>query len=427
MDDATLNLFGRLGISLAIGMLVGLQREATDNRLAGVRTITLTGLAGTLTALVDSHTQSSGWIIAAGIFAIGAIVVVSEMRVSAEDNDIGMTTAIAVMIVYLIGVYLLDGSMIVAAATGVSLAALLQLKPELHSIAGKLDATDIRAILQFAVFSCIVLPVLPNEPMGPLNVFNPFKIWLMVVLIVGISLVGYIAYKFFGRSAGVLVGGILGGAISSTATSLSYGRKARQSQDMSKLASTVIMIASSVVFIRVLIEIAVVAPSNFTSLGVPMVIMLAACIAASLIGWSMFRGKYQSTSPPSNPSEFKSALLFGGLYALVLWGLAATKQYLNDDALYVIAALSGLTDMDAITLSTAQMVEVQSTSSNESIEIGSSIDPRTGWKLLVTAAISNLVFKAGIVAAVGGWRLFLRVGSLFAIPILCGAILIWFW
>ena len=354
MDDATLTLFGKLGISLAIGMLVGLQREATDNRLAGVRTITLTGLAGTLTALVDSHTGSGGWVIAAGIFAIGAIVVVSEMRVSAEDNDVGMTTAIAVMIVYLIGLYLLGGNMIVAAAAGVSLAALLQLKPELHSIAGKLDATDIHAILQFAVFSCIVLPVLPNEPMGPLNVFNPFKIWLMVVLIVGISLVGYIAYKFFGRSAGVLVGGILGGAISSTATSLSYSRKARQSREMSKLASTVIMIASSVVFIRVLIEIAVVAPSNLAALGVPMLIMLAACAVASLIGWSMFRGKYESSSTPSNPSEFKSALLFGGLYALVLWGLAATKQYLNDDALYVIAALSGLTDMDAITLSTAQ-------------------------------------------------------------------------
>ena len=101
MDEATLTLFGRLGISLAIGMLVGLQREMTDNRLAGVRTIALTGLAGTLTALVDHHSQSGGWIIAAGIFAVGAIIVVSEMRLSAEQDDVGMTTAIAVMIVYL--------------------------------------------------------------------------------------------------------------------------------------------------------------------------------------------------------------------------------------------------------------------------------------------------------------------------------------
>ena len=263
--------------------------------------------------------------------------------------------------------------------------------------------------------------------MGPLNVFNPFKIWLMVVLIVGISLIGYIAYKFFGRSAGVLVGGFLGGAISSTATSLSYSRKARHSQDMSKLASTVIMIASGVVFIRVLIEIAVVAPSSFTTLATPMAIMLAACVVASSVGWLMFHGRYESSQPPSNPTEFKSALLFAGLYALVLWGLAATKQYLNQDALYVIAAVSGLTDMDAITLSTAQMVEFHSVNPTGFDGSESSIDPRTGCRLLITAAVSNLLFKSWIVAAVGGWRLFLRVGMLFSIPVVCGVILFWLW
>lgn len=429
MDEATVQLFGRLGIALAIGALVGLQRETSDARLAGVRTFSLVGLAGTLTALVDQHFDSSGWIVVAGIASLGAVIAISKNRLSDEDvDDVGMTTAVALIVVYLAGVYLLQGSLVIAAAISVAVATLLQLKLELHSIAGRLSDKDVRAILQFAVFSCIVLPVLPNEQMGPLNVFNPFNIWLMVVLIVGISLSGYIAFKFFGRSAGAIVGGFLGGAISSTATSLSYARKARQSPSAIKLATSVIVIASSVVFVRVLIEIAVAAPSHFYELAPPFAIMLGSFLVAALVSWAKFQDQSEPLTEPSNPTEFKSALIFAGLYALVLWGLAAARQYLNDDALYVVAAFSGLTDMDAITLSTARMVEHGSeVSANASNGSQNNLGSGIAIRLLLTAAIANLLFKSGIVGFVGGWKLLVRVGGLFLIPIICGVLLICFW
>ncbi len=421
MDEMTIATFARLGIGLAIGMLVGLQREKSDPSLAGVRTFALIGLAGTMTAILEQHISGGGWIIAAGILAIGSIVVASEFRLRPELGDgVGMTTAVAILIVYCDGIYLLKGSLVIAAAVSVTVAAILQMKPQLHAIAKRLGDHDMRAILQFAVFSCVVLPVLPNRQMGPLNVFNPFNIWLMVVLIVGISLVGYIAYKFFGKSAGVIVGGLLGGAISSTATSIGYSKKAKSNSSMAGLSTAVIVIASSVVFIRVLIELAVVSPTNFRELSMPIAIMLGACLLSSLIAWWMFRGQNEVPEEPTNPSELKSALLFGGLYALVLWALAATKQYFHSDALYFVAILSGLTDMDAITLSTGRMVE-QSTVGAESLS------PHIGWRLLLTAAISNLVFKSGIIAIVGGRQLFTRVALLFLIPISCGGLLLWFW
>ena len=328
----------------------------------------------------------------------------------------GTTTAIAILIVFGVGAYLAEGVLVIGVAVGVAVAALLQFKPELHSVANRLGNKDMRAIMQFAVFSCVILPVLPNENMGPLNVFNPFNIWLMVVLIVGISLAGYIAYKFFGQSAGVVVGGILGGAISSTATAVSYSKISRASPTMAGVSTAVIIISSAIVFVRVLLELTVVAPTHLRELGLPIVCMLAAFLVAAIIAWAVFRGQTTSTPDPENPSEFKSAILFGLLYALVLFALAATKEYLTSDALYVVAALSGLTDMDAITLSTGRMVEGGS-------ELGSDV----GWRLLITAAISNLLFKSGIVAVVGGRKLFLRVFTLFLLPIACGALLLLFW
>ncbi len=419
MDEATLHLFGRLGISLVIGMLVGLQRETTEASLAGMRTFALIAIGGTLAAMLDRHFAAGGWILAASVIALGAVVVVSELRLLDETSeDVGMTTAVAIVVVFGIGAYLLDGILIVGVASGVAVAALLQFKPELHAIAGKLGDRDMRAIIQFAVFSCVILPVLPNENMGPLNVFNPFNIWLMVVLIVGISLAGYIAYKFFGESAGVIVGGILGGAVSSTATSISYSRISRRTPPMVGVSTAVIVIASSIVFVRVLIELAVVAPNYLQQLGVPIACMLGSCIVAAILSWLIFRGHNNELPEPTNPSEFKSAIMFGALYALVLWGLAAAQQYLGgEDALYFVAVLSGLTDMDAITLSTGRLVEQSSSDLSSDI----------GWRLLITASISNLLFKSGIVAVIGGRRLFYRVFGLFLLPITCGGLLLAFW
>ena len=141
-----------------------------------------------------------------------------------------MTTEVAILVMYVVGAYLVVGERMVAVAVGATVAVLLQFKPELHGIAARLGDQDLRAIMTFALITCIILPVLPNttyEVVSPLDVLNPFEIWMMVVLMVGISLTGYLVYKFFGRNAGILLGGVLGGAVSSTATTLSYAKRTR--------------------------------------------------------------------------------------------------------------------------------------------------------------------------------------------------------
>jgi uncharacterized membrane protein (DUF4010 family) len=169
-------------------------------------------------ALLDQSLGGNGVVIAAGLLPMVAVIVISEWRLGlAAGRDVGMTTAVSIIAVVCLGVYLAKGSPLVAAALDDAVAALLQFKPELHSIAFRLGENDMRTMIQFAVFSCVILPVFPDEQRGPLRIFNPFDLWLMVVLIVGISLAGYIAYKSSGNSAGVMAGGLLGGAISSTA------------------------------------------------------------------------------------------------------------------------------------------------------------------------------------------------------------------
>ncbi|MDI9445757.1 MAG: DUF4010 domain-containing protein, partial [Planctomycetota bacterium] len=236
--------------------------------------------------------------------------------------------------------------------------------------------------------------------------------WLMVVLIVGMSLGGYIAYKFSGRTAGILLGGVLGGAISSTATTVSYSRQARGNPQANHASAIVILIASAVVFVRVLIEIAVVSPQFLSTSVAPITALMLLTAAPALLFWYRVRNQPSQMPEQANPTQMKSALVFAGMYAVVLIALAAAKEYTGNEALYLVSALSGLTDMDAITLSTAALA-------NRDPEI-----LEHGWKLILAAAVASLVFKAALVGILGGRRLFVEIAAFFSIPIVGGLLLI---
>ncbi|HBO44077.1 MAG TPA: MgtC/SapB family protein, partial [Planctomycetaceae bacterium] len=250
----TPELFGQLGISLLLGLLVGLQREHAA-AMAGLRTFPLITLLGSVAAMLGL--EFGGWVVAAGwIGVLGILVTAKLLKIKQADFSHGTTTDAAVLLMFGVGALLVVGPMVVAVAIGGGVAVLLQFKPELHDFSRRLGDADLRAIMQFVLITCIILPVLPNKTYGPLDVLNPREIWLMVVLIVGMSLGGYITYKFLGRNARILLGGFLGGAISSTATTASYSRRAGGDSLGLSAAAVVILIASTVVFGRVLIEIA---------------------------------------------------------------------------------------------------------------------------------------------------------------------------
>ena len=408
-----LDTFTRLGIALGLGLLVGLQRQRTDARLAGFRTFPLVALLGSMCGLLAE--TFGGWVLFGGVIALAVVVVGGNLPLLrvAEDSP-GVTTEVALLVMFVVGAFLMAGSSAIAIAVCGAVAVLLHLKPQMHSLAAKIGDRDFTAIMQFALISLVILPVLPDRPYGPFGVLNPFRTWLMVVLIVGISLGGYVAYKLAGERAGGWATGLLGGLISSTATTVSLARRSKVSACSEKRTSFVILIASAIVFVRLAILVGVTVPEFLMHVALPFATL---AVLLGVFGWLRYASG--TTEPPwvpeqTNPTELKPAILFGALYAVVLFTVAAANDRFGHGGLYATAVVSGLTDMDAITLSVSQLV-----ASGE-------IVARTGSRLLVIASMSNLVFKAAAVAMLGGRSLFGLVAPGFGGGLLAGGALLFF-
>ena len=403
-----------LGVALGLGMLVGLQRERSASMLAGFRTFPLITILGTLASL--SSIALGPWIVAAGLVALVGVVVIGNVAAMKEpEHESGITTEVSILLMYCLGAYIPIGHLGVAIAVGAGVAVLLHSKDRLHGLAARLTDNDLRSIMQFVLLALVILPTLPNRAFDSYGVVNPQKIWLMVVLIVGISFGGYIAYKFFGGGAGTILGGVLGGLVSSTATTVSYARRATTTPAASGVAVIIITIASGMVFARLFVELALTAPGSIRVTGPPMAIMLGAFVVLSAVAWFVLRGPSTELPVGESPSELKSAMAFGLLYAVVLYSAAAAKDHFGDSGLYVVAAISGLTDVDAITLSSAELVNL------------GTLDAGTGWRLVLLAATTNLAFKAATVALLGTRELFVRVAGLFGIAIVVAGLLFFFW
>jgi uncharacterized membrane protein (DUF4010 family) len=411
----TLLQLKQLGLALLLGLLIGLQRQKADTFIGGVRTFALIALLGAASALLASQYHVSLlWIGGLGVLTLIVLGNVAHMKKATPEP--GMTTEAAMLLMYAVGALCVQGPWVVAVALAGGVAILLQFKLQLHGAAKKLADDDMKAIMKLVLIWFIILPLMPNESFGPFAVLNPYEIWLMVVLVMGISVMGYISYKLFGQQAGILLAGIMGGLISSTATTFGYARQAGKYPPTACNASIVIMIASAFVYLRVLLEIQIVAPEFLGQTTGPIMAMTVVSGLLSLVAWLWGRSSSESiASTPPHPGQFKSALAFGLMYAVVIFAAAAAKSYFGQAGLYTVALISGLTDMDAITLSVARMVK-QTT-----------LDPHTGWQLIILASISNLFFKYGIVAVYGSRVLKIRMAVLYGLAALTGLLVIYFW
>ncbi|GAB3197683.1 uncharacterized membrane protein (DUF4010 family) [Pontibacter aydingkolensis] len=407
-------LFQKLAISLGLGLLVGLQRQHEKSELAGIRTFPLITLFGSVAALLSQ--EFGGWVIAAGLLSLTLLVAIANILKRKNPHfDPGLTTEAAALLMYVVGAYIMLGSGAVAIAIGATTAVLLHLKETLHRIVERIGEKDLKAIMQFVVILLVILPVLPDETYGPYEVLNPHNIWLMVVLIVGISLLGYFAYKIFGGRAGIILGGILGGLISSTATTVSYARRSKGADTSVSLAAIVIFIASIVSVVRIITEVAVVAPAALTVVLPPLAALLILMLLIGGITY-MFSNKEHDIMPAQgNPAQFKTALVFGLIYAIVILATAFAKDQLGNKGLFIVAIISGLTDVDAITLSTARLMNI------------GNLEEQSGWKVILVAALSNLVFKGALVGFLGNKKVFVRVALLFGIVLAGGLIVLWMW
>ncbi|HEX6177343.1 MAG TPA: MgtC/SapB family protein [Thermoanaerobaculia bacterium] len=388
-----------LAVALGLGLLVGLQRERYSES-AGLRTFALVTLAGTIAGQLLPIT--GGALVAVGLFAVAALAAAGHFR---DDQKSGLTTEAAMIAMYLIGVYLSARSIRIAVVLGGSVAVLLHAKARFRRIMERLGDDDVRAIMQFALLALVILPMLPDRDFGPWGVLNVFEVWLLVVLIVGINLAGYIAWKFTRDDTGALVTGLLGGVVSSTATTVSYSKRADKQDGAAPVAAVVIVIATAVVLVRVLIEVAVVAPSLFGEVALPLgtLLVIAATVAAAM--WWRTRGTAADMPDQKNPTMLRAALLFGAMYAVVLLAVAWTRELAGERGLFVAAAIAGMTDVDAITLSMSR------------VAVAGQITAAQLWRVIVVAFLSNLVFKALIVAFTGSRRLLAVVSVAFGVMI----------
>ncbi|MCW1883846.1 MgtC/SapB family protein [Luteolibacter flavescens] len=410
----TLELLKSLGTALGLGLLVGLQREWTRDRIAGIRTFALVSLFGALSGLISL--TFGGWVFAASLLACVAVLIVGNVTAMREGKaDAGLTTEIAVLVMFVTGAATMTGYLVEAVVCAGTVMVLLQSKAPLHGMVRKIGEDDLREIARLVLAGLVILPLLPNKEMGYLGVLNPFKIWLMVVLIIGMSLAAYLIGKFMSGAKGAAVAGILGGLISSTATTASVSRRSRDAGAGSVMMAAIIMTASSVVFVRVIAEVVVVAPSQYKALLPPLLAMMGWTAIVAVVTHRLASKEGAPPKEESAPSELKGAIVFGLLYVLVLYGVALAKQHFGNAGLYVVAAVSGLTDMDAITLSTAGMVN------------SGHVDPKTGWRVILLGGLANLIFKAGMAVSLGGKGFRVPVISGFAASFAGGLAIFFLW
>ena len=408
--------FQRLALALAIGLLMGIERGWHERalpegrRAAGIRTFGLIGLLGGFAALLANTYGVVA--LGAAFLVLAGVMVVGRMRAVRETHDVGLTTIVASLLAFTLSAVAVSGDARLAAAGAVIATLLLGIKPTLHAWLERIDYQELLAVLKLLVMSVVLLPVLPDRGFGPWQALNPFELWLMVVLVAGISFVGYVLVRFAGARAGFLLAGFAGGLASSTAVTFSFARLARVNPDDARLLSAGIVVAASTMFPRIIVVAAAINPTLAMTLILPLGCAAAAGFLAAAwlgLGQTQKDGEDASSLRLSNPFELGMALRFGAFLMGVILLARALEAWLGDVGLYVVAAISGLTDVDAITLSYARLAGDRTASDVAAIGI-------------LIAAASNSFLKAGVALYVGSGRLMTTVALPLIICVVAGAV-----
>ncbi len=390
-----IDLFLRFGAALAIGFTIGLQREfshggAGREIVAGERTFSLIGLSGCLAAFVADE-FSSPVIFFGALLLLSILIGIAYFVESSQKGQFGLTTEFAILIAFLVGTLCYWGYFTVAVAIGIVTTVLLSLKLETDRLVQALTREDIFAALQLAVISAIVLPVLPNASLlpPPFDVLNPFKIWLMVVFISGISFLGYVLIKVRGAREGIGLTGFLGGLVSSTAVTLSFSQRSNRETNLAKPFALAITVAWTVMFLRVLVVVGVI---NLQLLGVVWLPIAVAGIMGLLYSIYLFLSHHADEKGKvefNNPFDLASAIKFGILYGVILLFSRSAQMYFGDTGVYISSLVSGLADVDAVTLTVAEL----SNSGGLGLDIAA--------RAIVIAVMSNTIVKGSIVLISG--------------------------
>ena len=405
------------GTAILLGALIGIEREKRKaeeeetGHIAGLRTFILLALLGAAAGWL-SRNLSTPWILVAALLIVGVVVVAGYFVTARSGQEgKGLTTEVAAVVVFLLGAMIMLGHGELAIGLGVITAAVLAYKQPLHGFVEKLGWEDVYAGVRLLIATFIALPLLPNEAIDPWGALNPYKLWLLVILISSLSLVGYVLTRLLGSTRGTALTGLAGGLASSTAVTLSFAREGRDKPQMANALACGILLAWAVMFIRVLVLVAVVNRALLMPLLVPFVVMAA--VVAGFAAWLYYSdgspdkgartkgalNKGTRTKETSNqgdiavrnPFSLTAAAKFAALFAVVLLAVKIVQQTMPPSGLYAVAALSGLVDVDAITLSMAELAKAG--------EAGVAVIA------IVIAALSNTLVKCAMAVVLAGMSL----------------------
>lgn len=412
-------LFQRFGIALVLGLLIGVEREREkgEEAFAGIRTFPLITLMGCAAGMLNDH--FAPWSFAITFLILSAFVLASYV-LTASAGAPGLTTEIASLLGFLFGAFVWWDRVELAAALAVVTVLLLATKRPMERLSQRIGPQDITAALQFGVITLVVLPILPDRTFGPLDVLNPRGIWKMVVLIAGVNLVGYAAIQVLGSRQGIGLAGLLGGLVSSTAVALGFSRRSRSEEGLSPALALGIVLASAIMFVRVLIEAFTVNVALGRVLLAPIASAGGVGLLACVFLW--FYQSRQASKPKngesqeaeenveaSNPFELWPAIQFGLLFGLILFISKAAQEFAGTAGVYVSSAVAGLTDVDAITLSLSNLA-------------GTAITKTVAARGITLAALANTAVKAVITATAGSSALRRYTLPIFAAMIVSGIV-----
>jgi uncharacterized membrane protein (DUF4010 family) len=404
----------RLGVALVLGLLIGLERgwqtreREEGQRVAGLRTYGLIGLLGGIWALLAE--QAGILLLGFGFLGLTLIIIAAYLQRIRASQDIGITSAIATLLTFTLGAMAVMDYMLAAVSTAVIIALLLDLKPQLHAWLKKLTPRELNASLELLLISVVLLPILPDKGYGPWQALNPYAIWWMVVLIAGISFVGYFAMKIGGTRYGAILTGITGGLVSSTAVTLTLSRLNRDHPQQANAMASGILAACATMFPRILLVATIVNPALFLPLLWPMGLMAAISYGAAFVYWQRAgRMPAEGGTTLSNPFQIGMAIRFSLLLALILLLSRAMQDWLGEAGLYLLSALSAITDVDAINLSVSRM------------SLGE-ISLQVAIVTIYIAAATNTLVKSLFALYIGGRDLGLRVGLASLLAIALGSV-----
>lgn len=410
----TFDLVYRLSVALAIGLLIGIERgwktrdEAEGERALGLRTLALTGLLGGLTAALGAAAGNAGLVVGLGFLAFAPVIAFFRYREMAHDKTYGATTVVAAFVAFALGGLAVLGNPTVAAAAGVAATALLALKSALHGWVRTLTWEELRAGLVLLAMTLILLPVLPDRAMGPLGAINPHELWLMTILIAAVSSAGYIAMKWFGGRQGVVLSGMAGGLVSSTAVTLSFSRLAREIPGRGRALVAGALLAGTTMMLRILLVAGTINIAMLRWLFLPLA--LAALGTAVLAGWHLWRSADEGADAPlvlKAPFELGPVLKFGAFLAVIMVAAKALTAWAGGWGAFGLAAVSGIADVDAITLTMSRLG-------------GGELASETAAAAILLAAAVNTASKAGLGWFAGGAKPGLRLALGAALAIALG-------